>query len=325
MTFPDTIEIGKENEVEVLVNNTTDSYNLKIYGSPTKISSHSKYVETFNGSEYVSSSWTNFPIVKGQVPTKIKFRLKTLDDNVDYIYLKAGINASSNIYSDWVKVNVTEKIAEEIPTSDNENQPTPDPPIVQVEWPEEFFFNKQLQAKIKIKNTDEKYSVKVLASVDKKAYGLVKTINDNNLLSWNSNWDNFPTIQEKGEINFLIDYNTEIFYIKLRLKHSSDYIESDWVEVELKYEEPEKISETEPKVDEITPSKPQDGKIRIDYSKIPYKKVAFNVHDEKEPEPEKKVNIINIENKTKQKPYVLKDIVYSLWKKVLEILVIRKR
>jgi len=331
VTFPETVEIGKENEVEVTVNNTIDSYNLKIYGSPVNIKRTKNYAETFNLNKYAGVLWSTYPIVIGQVPTKIKFRIKPITEDQDYIYLSAGINKSSgNVYSDWVKVNVVE-VEENIIEDEGVDETESDPPILKLELPDNIIFNQVLDAKIRIQNSDDKYLIKVLGSQDKKTYGFIKTLNDEKLLNWNSSWDTFPTVQNKGLVNFIIDNNIENLFIKLRGKNLSkgSYLESDWYEVEVEQPEiqelkGEVLAETDEKVEDL----PKNDKIRIDYSKIPYKKVAFNVYDD---EKDVKPTIINSEvaqidvEEVKTKEFNFRNLINIIWQRVMGALAIQKK
>ncbi len=333
--FPDVVTIGKENEIEVTVNNTTQSYNLKIYGSPTQNTRHSKYVDTYNGVEYVSSSWTNFPVIVGQVPTKIKFRVNMLESEYDYIYLKVGINSSTNIYSDWVKVSVTEDEQQVLDISTEDSDVVTTQPQLSLEFPDNIYYEKEIKSKVKIENSEDIFLIKILGSQDKKKYGIIKTINDNDYLNWNSSWDKFPTIKNDGEVSFIVDEVVDSLFIKLRAKNTNtlEYVESDWYDVEIK----ELIVEDEQEEKDLEDSETLDksktesnikknDKIRIDYSKIPYKPVAFNVYDK---EPENTKNTVTDLTETKQLTYNqdkfdVKKVLNNLWQKMLAILPIQK-
>lgn len=331
--FPDVVTIGKENEIEVTVNNSTQSYNLKIYGSPTSNSRHSKYVDTYNGTEYVSSPWTSFPVIVGQVPTKIKFRVNMLESEYDYIYLKAGINSSSNIYSDWVKVSVIEDQMPVLKENIAEPEVEKVEPSLLLKFPDTIYYGKEVQAKVKIENSSDSFLVKILGSQNKKTYGIIKTINDGEYLNWNNAWEKFPTIKKEGEVSFVVDDIVDSLFVKLRAKNTKtlEYAESDWYDLEItesiveKADVKEDIEQEEIK-EEGKVNK--NDKIRIDYSKIPYKSVAFNVYDKEEPEADKNIKndltVIKKINNNKDN-FDVKTVLSNLWEKILAILPKQKK
>ena len=332
VTFPETVEIGKDNEIKVTVNNTTDLYNLKIYGSPVDTKRTKNYAETFNGSEYAGIKWETYPIVQGQTETKIKFRIKPITEDQDYIYLSTGIQyGSKNIYSDWVKVNVTENQNSITTDNTDTDKPSPDPPNLVLELPDNIIFNKILDAKIRVYHTDDKFLIKVLGSEDKKGYGFIKTLNDDKQLSWNSSWDSFPVVQHKGLVNFIIDYNVDALFIKLRGKNlnTGDYLESDWVKTKVMQPKVNKGKKVEDKTENNVTVKEEtkSDKITIDYSKIPYKPVVINVYDKGDVEKEinKKEDLLKQQVKVQNNVVEDKNIFITLWKRILEILNIQKK
>jgi len=327
VNFPDKITIGEDVNVVVTLSGTDESYNLKVYASPTSNSRHSSYVETKNQDQYITSGWENYPLVSNG-DNDIVFRLKKFDES-GKMFLRVGINTSTNVYTDWVEVDINESEQEVIENVVVEqDQVVEEKPVLKVSFEDKVFFNEDNEVEIEIENSNKEYFIKVLGSTNKKNYGYIKTINDDNLFSWNSSWDDLPTIKgnKKDTVKFFVDADLDQIYLKVRAKEvdSSNYIDSEYVEVDIKVSE--KLGTAEAKEKEPTKKSelvvPQ--KYYLDSNNYSYKKIGLNLIEEKQPV-KPKVIYEELVFKKEDSRKDLNMVGFSIWNLLQNLLIKLKR